>query len=185
MPLRLVEEPYEFGATAIGLMGLLGAGGALGASLAGRYADRGRSTAVSMTAFGLIALSFALSFAVMSPLSSSLLVLALGVVLVDLAVQAAHITNQTAVFQHVGDAQRSRVTTAYMTSYFLGGALASAAMGPAWEHGGWGAATLLGCACGGAALLLVAGQALARRHGKTAPAGTGWRGSPTIPPCRR
>ncbi|MET7520102.1 hypothetical protein ABZS88_43470 [Streptomyces sp. NPDC005480] len=62
----------------------------------------------------------------MSALSSSLLVLGAAIVLIDFAVQAAHISNQTAVFGQVGDEMRSRVTTVYMTCYFLGGAAGSA-----------------------------------------------------------
>jgi predicted MFS family arabinose efflux permease len=111
VPLRLIQGPYHYGSAAIGAMGLLGAGGALGANLAGRFADRGRQRAVSAAAFALIAVSFA----VVTALSSSLLVLGAAIVLIDFAVQAAHISNQTAVFGQVGDEMRSRVTTVYMT----------------------------------------------------------------------
>ncbi|GAB2869791.1 MFS transporter [Streptomyces mayteni] len=160
VPLRLAEPPYDFGASAIGLVGLLGAGGALGANLAGHFADRGRSTAVSAAAFALMALSFAM----VAAWQSALLVMCLAIVLIDLAVQAAHITNQTAVFQRVEPAERSRVTTAYMTSYFLGGALGSALMGPVWRHWGWQASALLGCAFGALAFALVVGHAARTRR---------------------
>ncbi|TDC77881.1 MFS transporter [Streptomyces hainanensis] len=169
VPLRLAEPPYDFGASAIGLVGLLGAGGALGANLAGRFADRGRSTAVSAVAFALIAVSFA----GVAAWESALLAMCAVIVLVDFAVQAAHITNQTAVFQKVEASERSRVTTAYMTSYFAGGALGSALMGPVWRNGGWPASALLGCAFGGLALALVLGHVLRTRnrpHHKGVPA---------------
>ncbi|WP_052848000.1 MFS transporter [Streptomyces avicenniae] len=169
VPLLLAEPPYDFGASAIGLVGLLGAGGALGANLAGRHADRGRSTAVSVLSFALIALSFA----GVAAWQSALLMICLAVVLIDFAVQAAHITNQTAVFQRVEASERSRVTTAYMTSYFLGGAVGSALMGPVWREGGWAASALLGCAFGALALLLVTGHALRTRRNH--PSGKGVR----------
>lgn len=159
VPLRLIQGPYHYGSAAIGAMGLLGAGGALGANLAGRFADRGRQRAVSAAAFALIAVSFA----VVSALSSSLLVLGAAIVLIDFAVQAAHISNQTAVFGQVGDEMRSRVTTVYMTCYFLGGAAGSALTGPFWAHGGWPATSLLGCTAGACALLLLLGYAAVRR----------------------
>ncbi|WP_327696826.1 MFS transporter [Streptomyces sp. NBC_00459] len=159
VPLRLIQEPYHYGSAAIGAMGLLGAGGALGANLAGRFADRGRQRAVSACAFALIAVSFA----VVSVLSSSLLVLGTAILLIDFAVQAAHISNQTTVFAQVGDEMRSRVTTVYMTCYFLGGAAGSALTGPLWAHGGWPDTALLGCAAGVCALLLLLGHAAVRR----------------------
>lgn len=153
VPLRLIQGPYHYGSAAIGAMGLLGAGGALGANLAGRFADRGRQRAVSAAAFALIAISFA----VVSALSSSLLVLGAAIVLIDFAVQAAHISNQTTVFGQVGDEMRSRVTTVYMTCYFLGGAAGSALTGPFWARGGWRDTALLGappvparCSCSSA-----------------------------------
>lgn len=159
VPLRLIQGPYHYGSAAIGAMGLLGAGGALGANLAGRFADRGRQRAVSAAAFALIAVSFA----VVSALSSSLLVLGAAIVLIDFAVQAAHISNQTTVFGQVGDEMRSRVTTVYMTCYFLGGAAGSALTGPFWAHGGWPDTALLGGAAGACALLLLLGYAAVRR----------------------
>lgn len=159
VPLRLIQAPYHFGSAAIGLMGLLGAGGALGANLAGRFADRGRQLAVSAAAFTLIAVSFA----VVSVHSSSLALLGAAVLLIDFAVQAAHISNQTTVFAQVGDEMRSRVTTVYMTCYFLGGATGSALTGPSWTHGGWPATALLGCATGACGLLLLLTCTAARK----------------------
>jgi predicted MFS family arabinose efflux permease len=156
LPLRLTQAPYHYGASAIGALGLLGAAGALGASLAGRLADRGRQTAATLGAFALIAGCFALS----AGFSGTFLVLAAVILLVDFAVQGAHITNQATVFGSAAAGQRSRITTVYMTSYFLGGAAGSAAAGAVWPHGGWPAVARTGALVATAALLFCGVQAL-------------------------
>ncbi|GGK87765.1 MFS transporter [Sphaerisporangium melleum] len=167
LPLRLGQPPYEFGPAAIGLMGLLGAAGALGASLAGRLADGGRQTMVTATAFTAILLSFAVA----SAHGASIAVLSGAVLLVDFSVQAAHITNQATIFADADGGTRSRVNTVYMTAYFLGGSLGSAAAGAAWPYGGWSTVAPLGVGVAGLALLLLLGHRVLRRR----------RDSPTTP----
>ncbi len=44
----------------------------------------------------------------------------IGVVLLDLAVQGVHVTNQSTIYRILPDA-RNRLTAAYMTSYFYRG----------------------------------------------------------------
>jgi predicted MFS family arabinose efflux permease len=160
LPLRLGQAPYHFDPAAIGIMGLLGAAGALGAQLAGRLADGGRQAAVTAAAFALMAVAFAVG----SALSASLAVLCGAVLLIDFAVQAAHITNQATIFAHADGGTRSRVTTVYMTAYFVGGSLGSAATGVVWSHGGWPAVALMGAGVAGAALLLLSGHQVSRRR---------------------
>ena len=60
----------------------------------------------------------------------------LGVLLLDLAIQGIHISNQTALYRIRPEA-RNRLTAAYMTSYFLGGALGSVSSAWAFSHHGW------------------------------------------------
>jgi hypothetical protein len=64
---------------------------------------------------------------------------------------------------HLRPEARSRITTAYMTSVFLGGVAGSAASGAAFAGGGWGAVTATGAVFSGLALLLWAGAALKTR----------------------
>ncbi len=160
LPLRLAAAPYYYSATAIGVLGLLGAAGALGASLAGRLADRGRQQAVTAAAFTIIFVSFAVA----SVYSTPIIILALATLLIDFAVQGAHIINQTTVFAHVDNSMRSRVTTIYMTAYFLGGAAGSGAASVAWAHGGWSAVGQLGAGAALCALLLLLGYTIFRRR---------------------
>jgi predicted MFS family arabinose efflux permease len=79
----------------------------------------------------------------------SLAALVVGVLLLDIAVQAVHINNQSAIYQ-LDENARSRITSAYMTCYFIGGASGSALGTAAWTRYGWNGVCVLG---GGLALL--------------------------------
>jgi predicted MFS family arabinose efflux permease len=145
----LHEQPYGYGSGAIGLFGLAGAAGVLTANAAGRLADRGHVGRTTLAASLLLAASWL-------PLAlgaDSLAWLLVGVVVFDVAVQALHISNQSEIYRLAPDA-RSRINSAYMTAYFTGGALGSAASAAAWDAGGWSAVCLVGAACGIASLLV-------------------------------
>ena len=75
--------------------------------------------------------------------------LVVGVILLDLGVQAGHVANQTRIYALVPEA-RSRLNTVYMVTYFLGGALGSALGAYGWTHWGWNGV----CAAGAAQLLM-------------------------------
>lgn len=66
-----------------------------------------------------------------------------GVALLDLAVQGAHVTNLGVIYRLRPEA-RSRITTVYMTSVFLGGMAGSSASGAALAAGGWSAVAIVG-----------------------------------------
>jgi predicted MFS family arabinose efflux permease len=59
-----------------------------------------------------------------------------GVILMDLGVQAGHVSNQTRIYALLPKA-RSRLNTVYMVTYFLGGALGSALGAYGWNLAGW------------------------------------------------
>jgi predicted MFS family arabinose efflux permease len=146
---HLSDPPFGYGEAVIGLFGLLGVVGALAAAPAGRAADRGARGRVVV----LLTLGTAGSFAVLGLGSGLVVALALGVVLLDVAVQGVHVSNQTVVFA-LPDALHSRANAAYMSSYFLGGAAGSLAAGMLHEAQGWGAVCVLGAAVGVTCLLL-------------------------------
>jgi hypothetical protein len=81
----------------------------------------------------------------------------------DFGIQGQHIANQNAIYAIAPDA-RSRVTTAYMTSNFLWGAVGSAGASAAFEAGGWGAVAGLGIALASVALLAWVAEQLERRR---------------------
>ena len=80
-----------------------------------------------------------------------LLPLIVGIVILDAGVQGTHITNQSEIYKVRPDA-RSRITTAYMTTYFIGGAIGSATSAATYDAFGWTGVCFLGI---GFALLAV------------------------------
>jgi predicted MFS family arabinose efflux permease len=128
----LAGSNYHYGSDVAGFFGLVGAMGALAAPLAGKVADT-RGPRYAITAG--IALSL-VAYAVLGIGGAYLVGLVLGVILLDVGVQAAHISNQTLVFSLRPEA-RSRLNTVYMTGYFTGGSLGSVIGGLAWMHFGW------------------------------------------------
>ena len=135
----LSGPPYHYGLAVIGLFGLVGAAGALSASFAGRLADRGWARPATLTFALLVAAAFLLLLAA----RTLLLPLIVGIVLLDIGVQGNHITSQTLIYRLRGDA-RSRITSAYMTANFLGGAAGSAAAGALYAGRGWTGVCVLG-----------------------------------------
>lgn len=66
-----------------------------------------------------------------------------GILVFDFGVQAAHVTNQNRIYGLNPD-ERSRLTTAYMVTFFFGGVAGSVLASLAYDAGGW----LLVCAIG-------------------------------------
>lgn len=142
---RLAGPPFHYGSEVAGLFGLVGVAGALAASWAGALADRVDARRTS----GAALLAALAAYAAFWLLGGSIWGLVLGVILLDLGVQAAHISNQTRVYSLIPEA-RSRLNTVYIVAYFIGGALGSALGTLAWTRLGWGGV------CGVGALMLLA-----------------------------
>ncbi|EMI5492531.1 MFS transporter [Providencia stuartii] len=132
MAFLLATPPFSYSEGTIGLFGLVGAAGALMASQAGHLVDKGKGKRV--TTIGLILLL--LSWAPIGFAKESLIAFIIGVLILDLAVQAVHVTNQSTLYRILPEA-RNRITAGYMTSYFIGGALGSLLSGYAYEKAGW------------------------------------------------
>lgn len=145
----LSSEPYHYSDAVIGLFGLAGAAGALAANWAGRLADRGRGALG--TTVGLAALM--LSWVPLAFAQSSLAALLLGVLLLDLAVQLVHVSNQNAVIVLRPEA-RTRLNAGYITCYFIGGALGSLLGTQLFEGYGWNGIVVAGLTIGALALLV-------------------------------
>ncbi len=124
--------PYYFTSRGAGLFSLVGAAGALIAPYAGRVADRrgGRSSVMAAM------VTMALSFVVLGTLGARLWGLIAGIVLLDLAMQVCHVTNQTRIYALVPEA-RSRLNMIYMTATFTCGALGSYLSTVWWQRSGW------------------------------------------------
>jgi len=146
LTLLLAGEPFHMGPQAAGLFGIVGAAGALAAPLAGKSADKRGPRAVISLCIGLVALSFV----VFAFSAKSIAGLVVGVIVLDIGVQAAQISNQSRIYALKPEA-RSRVNTVYMVAYFIGGALGSAVASLAWQAMGWTGVCLAGLAATGLA----------------------------------
>jgi predicted MFS family arabinose efflux permease len=141
MAFLLAGHPYDYGPATIGLFGLVGAAGAAMASIAGRLADRGYAPVVTVATVVVLVVSW-LPILLGRHHIGWLIV---GILLLDIGAQGLHITNQSEIYRLRPDA-RSRVTSAYMTVYFAGGAVGSAASAAAWDAAGWQAVCAVGLA---------------------------------------
>ena len=128
----LGSSHYRLGAGVAGSFGILGAAGALIAPVAGRLSDRHGPRYVIRLALATMALSFVILW--LGGVSMTALIV--GVVLMDLGVQANQISNQTRIFG-LAPGARGRVNTIYMTSYFIGASLGSLLAAIAWERWQW------------------------------------------------
>jgi len=128
----LASPAYHYGSRAAGLFGLVGAASALIAPAAGRLADRRGSRFVIASA-AVVVLG---SWLVFWSLGLYLWGLILGVILLDIGVQAAQVSNQSRVLGLLQHA-RGRANTVYMIGYFTGGSLGSLLATLAWSRFGW------------------------------------------------
>lgn len=147
LPLR--AAPLFLSHTQIGLFGLAGLAGALAASGAGRLADRGMGQWTTGIALGLLTISW-LPIAL---LHSSLVALAIGVTLLDLAIQAVHVINQSLIFAAHPEA-RSRLVGGYMVFYSIGSGIGAISATTAYASFGWPGVTILGATFSAAGLVL-------------------------------
>ena len=145
----LSGSPYRYSNAVIGLFGLVGAGGIVAANMAGKLADSARATATTVGAGVLLAGSFALLWAG----RTSLAALILGIVVLDMGTQGMQITNQAVIYALRPDA-RSRINSAYMVCYFLGGAAGSVSAGALYGTRGWAGVCLLGAGFGALTLAM-------------------------------
>lgn len=137
--LPLGAPPFSLSHTEVGLFGLAGAAGALAASRAGVWVDRGhgqRTTGLALTLMLIAWLPIAL-------LPRSLGWLVAGVILIDFGLQAVHVTNQGMIYRVRPEAQ-SRLTAIYMVFYSLGSALGSSTSTMVYTHAGWTGVCLAG-----------------------------------------
>ncbi len=149
LALPLGAAPWAFGTTEIGLFGLAGLAGALGAARVGRWADAGHARSTTTWSLALLAASWLL----IGLTEPTLVPLVAGIVLLDLAVQAVHVSSQHLLTTAHPDRAGS-VIGAYMAFYSLGSAAGAVTTTWAYTTWGWWASCLAG------ALFAMAGLAI-------------------------
>jgi predicted MFS family arabinose efflux permease len=135
----LAGPNYKFSDAVIGLFGLVGAAGAFSANIAGRLSDKGLANKV--TIFFLIVNITA--FLLMIFGNNNIIPLIIGIIMLDAGVQGTHITNQSEIYK-LNPKARSRLTTVYMASFFIGGAIGSAMSAAIFNIKGWIGVCILG-----------------------------------------
>ncbi|MEV0387953.1 MFS transporter [Nonomuraea sp. NPDC050643] len=149
LALPLGAGPWHLTPAQIGLFAFAGLAGALGAARAGRWADRGHAGPV--TGWALVALIVSWAFTACT--GHSLWLLGVGVILLDLAVQAVHVSSQHLITT-ARPRQAGSVIGAYMVFYSLGSALGAVSTTWTYASAGWPAACLLGAGYATAALAI-------------------------------
>jgi len=153
LALYLERPPFSQGSAVAGLLGVLGVAGVLAAPLAGRLADKGKGGRGKLIAWGAAAL--AASFALLGFFQGSWTALVLAIILMDIGMQAAMISNQSRVYGLDASA-RSRLNTVFMTIMFASGSVGTAIGAWAFASFGWEGVCVMGAVSGLAACALEA-----------------------------
>ena len=132
MVLLLSDAPFTYNSATIGLFGIVGASGALAAPLVGKLGDKGNPRKVIGYGCGLLLLSFMVFYFS----AESLVGILIGIVFIDVGLQAIHISNQTRIYALLPEA-RNRMNTIFMSFSFFGTALGSAFGIWLWNYGRW------------------------------------------------
>lgn len=144
----LVSGPWHLNSAWAGAFGIIGAAGAFAASAGGRLADRRGPRYVVGLSIGVVLLSYI----ILAGANSSLALLVIGVIVLDVGVQAGLVSNQTRAFSADPRAQ-GRINSLYMTAIFTGGGLGVAISGWLMTHYGWTGVVLFGIVLGSIGLL--------------------------------
>ncbi|KAB0506617.1 MFS transporter [Pseudomonas moorei] len=145
----LAKGPWQLGSAWAGGFGIIGAAGALAASLGGRAADRLGSRSVIGASIGIVTLAYLL----LAGAQTSLALLVLGVIVLDIGVQSGLVSNQTRAFA-VDPKAQGRINSLYMTATFFGGAVGAAVSGWLMARYGWSGIAVFGVVLGLIALAI-------------------------------
>jgi predicted MFS family arabinose efflux permease len=152
----LVSGPaYHYGPAVAGLFGLVAAGGALLAPRVGRLADRHSPRLL----VGAAAITMLIGYLMLWAFGTHLWGLIAGVIVLDMAAQAATISNQASVYSLQAEAH-SRLYTVYRAAYSLGGSGGAYFGVTAWSLAGWNGVCAVGV---GLILIALVLHGLARR----------------------
>jgi predicted MFS family arabinose efflux permease len=125
--------------TEIAVFALVGAAGALSAPLIGRLGDSGHGAVGRFVGFALAIA--AMTLAALGASSVALLVTA--AVVLDVGAQFNYVLSMRDIYELAPDA-RARINSVFMTTMFLGGAVASALTGVISDRWGWSGVCVFG-----------------------------------------
>lgn len=128
----LANRPEHYGGRMVGLFGFVAMAGAAAAPISGRLSDKHSARFVN----GLFLALMIGSFLMMGLAGYSLLWLVIAVFIMDAGAQGSHISNQARIMG-LSVELRGRITSVYMVTFFIGGALGSAIGSHAWTLWHW------------------------------------------------
>lgn len=132
LALHVSESPFNYNSQQAGMFGVIALAGVIGAKVSGSLVSKFGSRNMIHVALAIIVVGFGVS----GLLADSLVGLVVGIILIDLGVFSAQVSNQVRVFSIDPQAQ-SRINGIYMLGYYLGGAFGSYAGIQAFEISGW------------------------------------------------
>lgn len=147
--LPLSAPSFALSRTTVGLLGIAGFAGALAARNAGRLADLGWGQRTT----GLSLMLMLAAWAPIACLQTSLWLVVAGVIMLDFALQAVHVTSQSLIVAARPDAA-SRLIGGYMVFYSLGSAAGAITSTLVYAMAGWTGVCMLGAGISAAALLV-------------------------------
>ncbi|MDP5255262.1 MULTISPECIES: MFS transporter [unclassified Vibrio] len=132
LALHVSKPPFGYDAHQAGLFGLVAMAGVIGAKVSGRLVPKLGAPMMINIALLLIASGFAVTYFY----ADQLVGLVIGIILIDLGVFSAQVSNQVRVFSIDPKAQ-SRINGVYMLGYYLGGAVGSYGGVQLFDQYGW------------------------------------------------
>ncbi|KAJ3151933.1 hypothetical protein HDU89_001574 [Geranomyces variabilis] len=148
-----LHDFFGYDSFKVGLFGLVGIAGIMAAPLAGHIGDvQGPYIVVTL---GLLLL--AASLVIMIIWGSSIAAIVVGGFVLDLGLQMVQVSNQIRIYALL-PAARSRITSVYMVSAFLGGSMGSAVGSTVYERHSWQLALVVGLAWSVLAMLALAAR---------------------------
>jgi len=139
----LAGGPWHLGSAWAGGFGIIGAAGAFAASFGGRASDRLGTRGVIAASIGIATLAYVL----LAGAEFSWAFLIIGVIVLDIGVQAGLVSNQTRAFA-VDPKAQGRINSLYMTATFFGGAIGATVSGWLMSRFGWSGIVAFGLALG-------------------------------------
>jgi predicted MFS family arabinose efflux permease len=145
---HLEGAPFHMTTQGIGLFSLVAVAGALAANGTGRLASHVHPMKIIAGSLVLTIASFGIFYAG----GFTIIGMAFGIILMDLGIQATHISNQTLIHALMPQA-RNRIHCVYMVCYFVGGSAGSGVGTWSFAHLGWAGLCLAGGGFTAAALV--------------------------------
>lgn len=145
----MLKQNFNEGSDVAGAFGLAGAFGAIAAGMMGRLSDKMDAYKLSTITLALVLVSFVIFWFS----AYSIVGLIIGVIIMDMGVQATHISNQAIIFSLNPEA-RNRINTIYMVTYFIGGATGTFLATQVWESYQWPGICVIGIVLSAVAIII-------------------------------